>query len=185
MTPLILLSILGLAAILCLVLVIRMILGQTSTSTASTQQAMTQFSKAVTDFQEAQTTQLGQVLDRHSSDIRSILERQSDYINRFLNGPIQAPDQPSIQPDQPDAPDPDPGNWTLAQQLANMPKSMREQIEREQAEQTAMDRLLAPSHPIHYDPRVPLIDPSLSSEESVAWVQQMNGSETMSHEREG
>jgi hypothetical protein len=173
MASMILIAILGALAILCLVLVIWLILGmtrQTSTTTASQVDAFTQ---SLTTFQAAQTDQLGQVLDRHSADLRSLLQSQTDYINRFLNGPIQQADSPlANQPEQTDLPDPDPANWSLEEQLAAMPASMRATIEREQMENLVNDRLSAPSHPIRYHEGVPLVDPSLSSAEARAtnWV---------------
>jgi hypothetical protein len=191
MAPLILISILALILILCMVLIVRMILGQTSTSTASSQAMMEQFSKALTDNQASQTAQLGQLLDRHSQETAQVLNAQSDYINRFLNGNPANTENPVTPPDVDNQLEmSDPANWSLAQQLDAMPKAMREQIEREQLEQTELERLSAPSHPIHYDPRVPVIQPGLSSAETASWATEaggfppMNGSGTTSVARE-
>lgn len=179
MAPLILIAILAALIVLSLILVIRWILSQTSTSTINQQTMMEQFSKGISEFQAAQTHQLGAVLDRHSSDIRQILHSQSEYISRFLTGPTIQEGVNPLNPQQTAdlMEQSDPANWSLAEQMEHMPKSMREEIEREQMEEAERNLLTRPSHPIRYDPRIPIIQPGHSSDEGRgAWVPPTNGS---------
>ena len=171
MGSMILIAILAGLTILSLALVIWMILGNSSRQTD-------QISTALTEFQSAQNSQLAATLDRHSNDLQQVLSAQSGYISQFLNGPTIQADSPTHQP--PPSEDPyllaDPMNWSEEDQMAAFPRSMQDEINRERMEQTDTDRLTEPSHPIRYDPRVPIVNPGLSSEEAMA---QANGSWTM------
>jgi len=177
MASMILISVLAGLTILCLVLVIRMILGQSKDQTSAAASKATQISTALTEFQSAQTRQLGEVLGRHSADLQQVLSAQSQYIGQFLNGPtIQADSPTHQQPEPPDLDLADPLNWSLEDQMEHLPRPIRDEILRERAEQTDLERLTRPSHPIHHNPNVPLVDPGLSSAEAMA---QANGSWTM------
>ena len=176
MTSSILILILAVLVILCLAWVIRTILGDSKIRETQTQIQATQISQAIIDFQSAQTHQLGELLDRHSSDLKSVLSAQSKYISQFLNGPTIQADNPVLQPGAPDLDVADPANWSLEDQMEHLPRQMKQEIQREQMEQEAIDLLTRPPHNIRYDPRVPVVIPGLSSEEQAAMNQ--NGPRT-------
>lgn len=178
--------ILAILTILCLALVIRWILGDRRSSETRLTTTTEAITKSVIDFQASQTSQISALLERHSSDLSRVLSAQSGYISQFLNGPVQqAPDsqQQPLQPGSDQYEMADPANWSEADQLSGLPKQIQDEIFREQAEMSELDRLNQRSHNIHTDPRIPSIVPGLLLEE-----QQMpseNGSWTMSDDLEG
>jgi hypothetical protein len=178
MLPLILISILAISVILCLVLLIRMILGDSRSRDQMTMTRSDSLTTSIVQFQQSQTRQIGELLDRHSKDLRQVLNAQSDYISRFLNGPTIQPttDQGEVI-EGPNLDLADPANWPEADQIRFLPRQIQDEIYREQEEQTEVDRLSRPSHNIRTDPRIPLIVPGRSSQEQPK--PEGNGSWTM------
>lgn len=185
MASMILISVLAISMILCLTMLIRWILGDRRSSEQQSTTTTETITTAIVQAQAAHTQQIGELLARHSSDLAQVLHAQSDYINRFLNGPTMQASPPNDNPIQPGEGFEwaDPGTWDDQQQLEALPKQIRDEILRERSEQTEQQRLSAPSHNIHYDPRVPVIVPGLSSEEQPP--NNDNGSWTMFDGPEG
>jgi hypothetical protein len=184
MTSEILISVLAILVILSLVLIIRMILGDSKNRDQMVMTKSDSMTTSLVQLQESQTKQIDALLERHSSDLQRVLVAQSEYIGRFLNGPtMQAGmDQGQVM-EGPNLDLADPANWPEADQIRFLPKAIQDEIYREMEEQSEAERLSQPPHNIHIDPRVPLIVPGRSSREQP--IPETNGSWTMYDGPEG